>query len=57
MPDYNTPGVPTPEDSAKAQRAKTAALPYEENCNPPAVYDQSVPCSGGKLPKQVGQNI
>ncbi len=42
---YETPGVPTPEQSATAQRAKTAALPYENNgtSNPnPRRYDQCV---------------
>lgn len=49
MANYNTPGVPNPEDSAKAQRAKTAALPYENNgtSNPdPRRYDQCVELPG-----------
>ena len=55
MPDYNTPGVPEPEDSAKAQRAKTGAGPDDTNVSPPRCYDQCIeadPLPNNKLPRQ-----
>lgn len=43
MPDYNTPGVPTPEDSAKAMRAMTGCVKPEIPDNRhPLCYNQCV---------------
>lgn len=38
----NTPGVPTPEESALAMRNKTRAFPDDNNMSEPRCYEQCV---------------
>ncbi len=46
MPSQDTPGVPTPEESAKAMRKMTEAFPVIPDNGRPRCYDQCVELPG-----------